>query len=278
VQERNLKHALFVVLILALSSICVFAQETQKENAPEKPVVKRVNIQPRIKKLERSWFDAMTGKDATALNRLMAKAYTGTISDGTTLNKDDFIAKIQSGDFKITSITTDDAKITSLGSGAVVTGKATLNDNAQFRYTEVWTSQNGRWQVLTWQATPITKQGSTATVSTEQTMPSGLKYVDLVEGTGPSPQKGQTAIVHYIGTLEDGTKFDSSVDRNKPFEFPIGVGRVIKGWDEGVMSMKVGGRRKLIIPASLGYGAKGAGGVIPPNATLIFDVELIGIR
>jgi peptidylprolyl isomerase len=115
-------------------------------------------------------------------------------------------------------------------------------------------------------------------VSTEQTTPSGLKYVDLVEGTGASPQKGQTTVVHYIGTLEDGTKFDSSVDRNQPFEFSIGLGKVIKGWDEGVMSMKVGGRRKLIIPSNLGYGARGAGGVIPPNATLIFDVELLGIK
>ena len=115
-------------------------------------------------------------------------------------------------------------------------------------------------------------------MSAEQTTPTGLKYLDLVEGTGPSPTKGQTVSVHYIGTLENGTKFDSSVDRGAPFEFPIGVGRVIKGWDEGVMSMKVGGRRKLTIPASLGYGARGAGGVIPPNATLIFDVELLGIK
>ena len=108
------------------------------------------------------------------------------------------------------------------------------------------------------------------------TTPSGLQYEDIVEGTGPSPEKGKVVTVHYTGTLEDGSKFDSSRDRNSPFKFTIGVGQVIKGWDEGVASMKVGGRRKLIIPASLGYGASGAGGVIPPNATLIFDVELLG--
>ncbi len=111
----------------------------------------------------------------------------------------------------------------------------------------------------------------------EITTDSGLKYIDLEVGTGATPQRGDTVVVHYTGTLEDGTKFDSSRDRGRPFSFKIGVGQVIKGWDEGVSTMKVGGRRQLIIPAELGYGARGAGGVIPPNATLIFDVELIRI-
>ncbi len=110
------------------------------------------------------------------------------------------------------------------------------------------------------------------------TTPSGLKYVELKEGTGATPKSGQTVEVHYVGTLEDGTKFDSSRDRGQPFSFKIGVGQVIKGWDEGVSTIKVGGRRKLIIPSELGYGARGAGGVIPPNATLIFDVELLGVK
>ncbi len=109
------------------------------------------------------------------------------------------------------------------------------------------------------------------------TTESGLQYVEIVEGTGATPQKGQNVTVHYTGTLENGTKFDSSRDRNSPFKFTIGVGQVIKGWDEGVGTMKVGGRRKLIIPSELGYGSRGAGGVIPPNATLIFDVELLSI-
>lgn len=109
----------------------------------------------------------------------------------------------------------------------------------------------------------------------EQSTASGLKYVILKEGTGPQPTKGRPVTVHYTGWLTDGKKFDSSVDRGSPFQFNLGVGEVIPGWDEGVSLMKTGEKRKLIIPPNLGYGARGAGGVIPPNATLIFEVELL---
>jgi peptidylprolyl isomerase len=119
-------------------------------------------------------------------------------------------------------------------------------------------------------------QGKTMTTQT------GLKFIDTTVGTGASPKEGQTCVMHYTGWLsnagEKGKKFDSSVDRGSPFEFPIGKQRVIAGWDEGVASMKVGGKRTLIIPPELGYGARGAGGVIPPNATLIFDVELLAVK
>jgi FKBP-type peptidyl-prolyl cis-trans isomerase FkpA len=107
---------------------------------------------------------------------------------------------------------------------------------------------------------------------------SGLVYEDITVGEGPQAKAGDNVQVHYTGWLIDGTKFDSSVDRNQPFEFPLGAGRVIKGWDEGVAGMQVGGKRKLTIPAELGYGARGAGGVIPPDATLIFNVELLEIN
>lgn len=124
-------------------------------------------------------------------------------------------------------------------------------------------------------AGPASAQQETAT-------PSGLRYVDVKTGSGAAARAGQTAIVHYTGWLSEGgqkgRKFDSSRDRGEPFAFPLGAGRVIRGWDEGVVGMKPGGERTLIIPPELGYGARGAGRVIPPNATLIFDVELLSVN
>jgi FKBP-type peptidyl-prolyl cis-trans isomerase FkpA len=112
----------------------------------------------------------------------------------------------------------------------------------------------------------------------EVTMSSGLKYEDLVVGSGDLAESGKSVSVHYTGWLTDGTKFDSSVDRGQPFTFRLGAGQVIRGWDEGVAGMRVGGKRKLTIPSELGYGDRGAAGVIPPGATLVFDVELLAVR
>jgi len=126
--------------------------------------------------------------------------------------------------------------------------------------------------------TAVMAQAAGATMTT----PSGLKIADTKVGTGATPKPGQICVMHYTGWLYEGgakgKKFDSSVDRGQPFEFPIGRRQVISGWDEGVATMKVGGKRTLIIPPELGYGARGAGGVIPPNATLIFDVELLDVK
>jgi peptidylprolyl isomerase len=130
----------------------------------------------------------------------------------------------------------------------------------------------------------VTGSSTPAAAQAKKTMTtaSGLQITDSVVGTGETPKTGQTCVMHYTGWLYvngiKGKKFDSSVDRGEPFEFPIGRGRVIKGWDEGVATMKVGGKRTLIIPPALGYGERGAGGVIPPNAVLMFDVELLGVK
>ena len=123
-------------------------------------------------------------------------------------------------------------------------------------------------------------EGAKVSESLDQvvTTASGLKYQDLVVGTLEQALAGDTVVVHYTGWLEDGTKFDSSLDRGQPFEFVLGAGRVIKGWDEGVASMKVGGKRRLTIPADLAYGSRGFSNVIPPGATLIFEVELLEVR
>jgi FKBP-type peptidyl-prolyl cis-trans isomerase FkpA len=120
--------------------------------------------------------------------------------------------------------------------------------------------------------------GQKPATGTEVTMADGLKYTDEQVGTGAEAVPGKTVVVHYTGWLDNGTKFDSSKDRGQPFTFPLGGGRVIKGWDEGVAGMKVGGRRTLVIPPELGYGARGAPGAIPPNATLKFEVELLDVK
>lgn len=233
-----------------------------------------------IKKLEAEWFAAVVNKDEATINRIFAADILTADEDGTWLTKADMLKYVKEG-LPVDKITSDEFKLRLYGTTAVVNGKSSYYANGkllgQNHHTAVWVKRNLKWQVVAWQSTPIKLNLAKKTEKTVTTA-SGLQYEEIVEGTGDSPKVGQMARVHYTGWLTDGTKFDSSVDRGEPFEFPVGMGRVIKGWDEGVLSMKIGGKRKLIIPSQLGYGARGAGGVIPPNATLVFEVELLGVR
>jgi peptidylprolyl isomerase len=233
-----------------------------------------------LKKLEREWFDAVVKGDAETLKRILADDFSALNNDGSFIDR----TQITDTSVKPDEIKTEEFKLRLYGNTAVVTGRATfIRDQKPLRqsnYIEVWVKKAGaagrpRWQAVSWVSMPIKASvlGAKAV-----TTPSGLRYEDIVAGTGESPSPGKIVKVHYTGWLEDGTKFDSSLDHgDQPIDFPIGVGRVIKGWDEGVMTMKVGGKRKLVIPPQLGYGARG-GGPIPPNSTLVFEVELLGVK
>ena len=277
-----------LLTLFTLFAVCVGAiaqakkaPATRKSATPKtaKPAPKPMGESP-ISKLEKQFFTALGQQDTATLESLLALDFQGTEADGNVITKTDFIAKAKAT--AMPTVAPEDVKLRLAGTTCIVTGQTTWDNQKPTRYTAVRLQRQTRWQLVSWQVTTLTSvkyvalklAGGKNVIST----PSGLQYIDIVEGTGESPQRGARVTVHYTGTLEDGTKFDSSVDRNEPFEFPIGVGRVIRGWDEGVMTMKVGGKRKLVIPSELGYGARGAGGVIPPNATLIFDVELLGVK
>jgi hypothetical protein len=278
----------FLLTSLTVITLCLSASAQAKKasavpkGAPTKSAGKAITkpiIESPISKLEKQFFTALEQQDAATLERILAFDFLGTEADGAVCTKAELIAKAKAA--PVTTSAPDDIKVRLVGTTGIVTGQTTLNQKT-LRFTAVWLLRQTRWQLVSWQLTPLMSARAVALKlaggKKVNATPSGLQYIDLVEGTGDSPTPGARVTVHYTGTLENGTKFDSSVDRNEPFEFQIGVGRVIRGWDEGVMTMKVGGKRKLVIPAELGYGARGAGGVIPPNATLIFDVELLGVK
>jgi len=281
-------------LITLFAFNLVFSQAKGKRAAPVKArLAQAENVEAELKRLEIEWFAAITKNDTATLNRIFADDFRALSPDGSFLSKTEMTGLLTSGRVKLDEIRVDEFKLQLYGNTAVVTGRATYIRNQQALgqdgHIEVWVRRTGpggkeNWQALSWTSIPFIKQTiakstnqAPAPQAVEGTPEKGLKIEDLVVGVGISPQPGQQVTVHYTGTLEDGTKFDSSRDRGEPFTFRIGVGKVIKGWDEGVMTMKVGGKRKLIIPPQLGYGSR-ATGPIPANSTLIFEIELLEVK
>jgi peptidylprolyl isomerase len=275
--KRILSIAMLALPLLPLISTAWpgFAEPKNKSQS-----IPTAGVEAELKKLEREWFDAVVKGDAQTLDRILADGFAALYDDGS------FIDKTQTTDrsVRLDEIKSDEFKLQLYGDTAVVTGRATfIRDQKPLRqrnYLAVWVRRAAlsgvpRWQAVSWVSMPIKASvlGAKAV-----TTPSGLRYEDIVAGTGESPSPGKTVKVHYTGWLEDGSKFYSSFSRgDQPIGFPIGVGRMIKGLDEGVMTMKVGGKRKLVIPPELGYGAGGVG-PIPPNSTLVYLVELRGVQ
>ena len=275
-----MKRPCVTVLLMVVMSSTLLAQTRGKRRGRQgNPAI---GVEQSLRDTEHRWTEAFKNRDREVLNSVLDDQFMFTDDQGGVFNKSQYIDAVTQA-IRVESYRLEDTAIRVFGDTGVVTGRwagrVTVEGkdaSGAFRYTDTFVRRLGRWRAVASQDTRIGQQPSSA--GAEVTTPSGLKYTDLLVGTGDSPKPGQMVTVHYTGTLENGTKFDSSVDRGQPFTFQIGVGRVIKGWDEGVMTMKVGGKRKLVIPPGLGYGARGAGGVIPPNATLLFEVELLGAQ
>ena len=260
-----------LTMLVAVSSLAP-AQANRKTGRASQTKRQAVSAEQTLKDLEQQWLEAFKNRDAATLRRILADGFIFTGDEGNLYNKTQYMAAIMQA-IKVDSYNVDEMTVRVYGDTGIVagrwTGKFTIEGkdaSGAFRFTDTFVKRLGRWQAIASQDTRI--QGAAA-AGTEVTTPSGLKYVDLVVGTGASPQAGQMVTVHYTGTLENGTVFDSSVGKGPPIDFPIGVGRVIKGWDEGLMTMKVGGRRKLIVPPHLGYGPGGRPPIFRPTPLCI---------
>ncbi len=266
--------ALLAVAILSPA----YAQTKGRKPRPGAGPRQAVNEEQALLKLQQEWIAAIRRRDAGVLGTLIADDYVGINQEGIVGDKKQGIEPALASAPSREPIVAENQKVRFYGNTAIITGQLIHGGVRRINFTQVWAKRLGRWQIVSWQGTQISNMTKLSEENGTVTTASGLKYIDVVEGKGESPKAGQQVTVHYTGRLEDGTKFDSSLDRGEPFTFTIGVGKVIRGWDEGVITMKVGGKRRLIIPAHLGYGPRGAGGVIPPNATLLFEVELLGFK
>jgi peptidylprolyl isomerase len=239
-----------------------------------------------ILQAEQRWIKGVTQNDTTIIRDILAADFILTDHDGARLTKTDILTRMAESRRGFGQIELIEPKVR-LYPGAAINHVRLVFRNGEEKLsevslTEVWTKVKGRWQLAAVDSLPALPAGQLKAPnlllpSREVITPTGLRYEDLAPGSGPTPTRGQTVVVHYTGRLLNGQKFDSSLDRNRPFEFRIGEGQVIRGWDEGVMSMMIGGKRKLIIPPHLAYGNRDLG-VIPPNSTLVFEVELLEIK
>lgn len=272
------KKLSLIVILTLVTAVSGLAQTKAASKPRAKAAASPAALaESQIRKLEREWFDAVVKSDTAAISRIFADDFTAINADGGFVDRAGTIEMLKSGSMKLDEIRSEEFKLRLYGTTAVVTGRSTYfrggRELGSSSHQEIWVRRAGRWRVVSWVSIPIIKKSTGKLMTTE----SGLKYEDIVVGSGASPKAGQQVTVHYTGTLEDGTKFDSSLDRGQPFTFTIGVRQVIRGWDEGVMTMKVGGKRRLVIPPQLGYGSRGVG-PIPPNSTLVFEVELLDIK
>jgi peptidylprolyl isomerase len=271
------------IILAALVGVAIIlpaeAQTRGRRTRPAPSPRAAANEEQALLKLQQEWIAALRRRDINVLGSLIADDYVGITHEGMIGDKNQALEPARATTPNREPMIVENQKVRFYGNTAIITGQIVYGGTRRINHTQVWAKRQGRWQIVSWQGTPISNLAIISEKDGVVTTASGLQYVDRVVGTGESPKVGQQVTVHYTGTFEDGREFDSSHGRGQPFTFPIGVGKVIRGWDEGVITMKVGGKRKLIIPPHLGYGQRGAGGgAIPPNTTLIFEVELLGVQ